>query len=60
MYQNWSDLNPYGDLQTYLIQVCRLAYEEDGEYSPSYITAQTYRRGVIWTLDEDFAKLAIL
>lgn len=56
---NTGDLNPYGDLQTYLIQVCRLAYEEDASYSPDYITAQTYRGRTIWTLSDDYAKLAI-
>lgn len=57
---NTGDLNPYGDLQTHLVLMYSLIYEEEGEYSPSYITAQTYRGGTIWTLDGDYAKLAIL
>lgn len=59
MYQAESHISSYGSLQTHLIQVRRLAYEEDTSYSPDYVTAQTYRFGWIWTLSDDYVKLSV-
>jgi len=54
-------MGKWGGLKLEMISLApSLCYIEDTAFTFEYVTAITYRSGVIWTLGTNFCKLAIL